>query len=52
MKLECIMTNYELNFKTIFKIMSQMGKTQDLKFNEWTITDFDNFLNGNPHIDE
>lgn len=51
-KFESVANRYPLSFKTVWKLITELGKTNDLTFEDWTITDFDNCLNGNPHIDE
>jgi hypothetical protein len=33
-----------------FSPMAIMSKMKDMNIKEWTITDFDNFLKGNPHV--
>ena len=50
-KLECTLTKYQIDLRTIFKMLKELiTRSKDLQFSDWTVTDFDHYLNGNPHI--
>ena len=46
---EAVSDRYELGFKVIKKVIMKFWRPS-LEFENWVITDFDNALNGNPHI--
>jgi hypothetical protein len=48
---ESVVDEYTINFSTIFKLLKNLGN-KNLQFKEWTITDLDNYLGGNPHIEQ
>jgi hypothetical protein len=50
MRLESVVNSFEIRFSTVFKLLKEIFTKPELKFESWVITDFDNFLNGNPHI--
>ena len=50
LKMESKVCEYEIRFGTILKLIKEMANKPDLKFSDWTLTDFDLQLNGNPHI--
>jgi hypothetical protein len=50
-RFESIVETFPIRFSTIFKLLKEkMKRNKKLEFKEWTITDFDNYLKGNPHI--
>eukprot|EP00347_Sterkiella_histriomuscorum_P005146 403357719 len=49
MRLESVTSEYPIQLSTLWKIVSEYFK-KDMKFKQWVLTDFDNCLNGNPHI--
>ena len=50
LKFESTVQTFEISFSTIFKLLKDMAQKPDLKFSDWTLTDIDVHLNGNPHI--
>lgn len=49
-KFESLVNEYEIKLKTIFNLLKERGGIQELNFKDWVITDLDNYLNGNPHV--
>lgn len=52
LRFESTVQTFEISFSTIFKLFKDIAKTPDLKFSDWTLTDIDVHLNGNPHVQE
>ena len=53
MRMESVISTYELRISTIFKLLKEAIRGRPtIDFKEWTLTDFDNHLNGNPHTHE
>ena len=55
MAVECEAEKFQFTFvglvKRLLRILFRNRKLTDLDFSEWKIIDFDNCLNGNPHIE-
>lgn len=49
-KFESVISSYEIRITTLFKLLREMVMRPSLTFGEWVITDFDNYLKGNPLI--
>ena len=50
-QMESIISSYDIKLSTIIKLLGEIFKSnRKLSFSEWTVTDFDHFLQGNPHI--
>ena len=47
---EGLVENYQVSIKQIARLITEFSKNAELKFQEWTITDLDHHLNGNPHV--
>ncbi len=52
LRFESVVNEYTISFKTIWQLLKEMKNRPPLQFSNWTITDLDDFLKGNPHIVE
>lgn len=50
MRVESVCNEFEISPKTVFRMIKEMFSKKQLNFRDWTITDFDDFLKGNPHV--
>lgn len=48
-RFESVFNEIEMNFSALMNIKNKLDKS-DIQFTGWTITDFDRFLNDNPHV--
>jgi hypothetical protein len=51
-RFESVVQAYEIRMGSILRLFKELIKKPDLQFSNWTITDIDQHLNGNPHIEE
>ena len=57
MVIECEFEKFKLNSYQLLKRFlrykfNRHAKPHEVDFSEWTIIDFDNCLNGNPHLED
>ena len=52
MLLESVTEEHEMRIGTVFKMVGAklFRRMGELEFQKWWVTDFDNHLNGNPHV--
>ena len=53
LKVESVMGKYELNLKTVRRLFHEYRNPKDRpSYMDWYVVDFDNHLEGNPHIQD